>query len=93
VPPKLAARMQLLQAGATNKNDLNDARSVAVAALRSAARRREVTAEDHAAVQGYVDKHEWRAIEAIVPQDEAAKECDLNSYSNPRIVSKGSGST
>ena len=36
VPPKLAARVRLLQAGNTNKNDPNDAFSVAVAALRSA---------------------------------------------------------
>src|ERR1039457_6858185 len=38
VPPKLAARVRLLQAGDTNKNDPNDALSVAVAALRSKAR-------------------------------------------------------
>jgi transposase len=50
VPPKLAARVRLLQAGDTNKNDPNDAYSVAVAALRSRARRQEVTAEDHGAV-------------------------------------------
>src|SRR6266550_3344230 len=49
VPPKLAARVRLLQAGDTNKNDPNDALSVAVAAMRSKARR-EVAAEDHAAV-------------------------------------------
>jgi transposase len=49
VPPKLAARVRLLQAGNTNKNDPNDAYSVAVAALRSKARR-PVLAEDHAAV-------------------------------------------
>jgi transposase len=49
VPPKLAARVRLLQAGDTNKNDPNDALPVAVAALRSKARR-EVAAEDHAAV-------------------------------------------
>ncbi len=49
VPPKLAARVRLLEAGDTNKNDPNDALSVAVAALRSRARR-EVTAEGHAAV-------------------------------------------
>ncbi len=48
VQPKLAARVRLLAAGATNKNDPNDARSVAIAALRSPARR--VTAENHAAV-------------------------------------------
>jgi len=49
VQPKLAARVRLLEAGNTNKNDPNDARSVAVAALRSAARR-EVAADGHAAV-------------------------------------------
>ena len=49
VQPKLAARVRLLQAGNTNKNDPNDARSVAVAALRSPVPRR-VTAEDHTAV-------------------------------------------
>ena len=49
VQPKLAARVRLLQAGDTNKNDPNDALSVAVAALRSTARR-QVAAEDHAAV-------------------------------------------
>ena len=48
-PPKLAARVRLLQAGDTNKNDPNDALSVAVAALRSTARR-EVAADDYAAV-------------------------------------------
>jgi transposase len=35
VPVKLAARVRLLDTGDTNKNDPNDARSVAVAALRS----------------------------------------------------------
>ena len=35
VPPKLAARVRLLATGDTNKNDPNDARSVAIAALRS----------------------------------------------------------
>ncbi len=35
VQPKLASRVRLLQAGGTNKNDPNDALSVAVAALRS----------------------------------------------------------
>jgi transposase len=49
VQPKLGARVRLLTAGNTNKNDPDDARSVAVAALRSAARR-EVSADDHAAV-------------------------------------------
>ena len=49
VPPKLGARVRLLAAGDTNKNDPNDARSVAVAALRSA-EVREVRADDHASV-------------------------------------------
>ena len=49
VQPKLGARVRLLAAGDTNKNDPNDARSVAVAALRSTARR-EVRPDDHAAV-------------------------------------------
>ena len=49
VQPKLGARVRLLAAGDVNKNDPNDARSVAVAALRSADVR-EVRADDHAAV-------------------------------------------
>jgi transposase len=49
VQPKLGARVRLLAAGDTNKNDPNDARSVAVAALRSASCR-EVMPDDHAAV-------------------------------------------
>jgi transposase len=49
VPPKLAARVRLLQAGDTSKNHPNDAFSVAVAALRSKARR-PVIADGHAAV-------------------------------------------
>jgi transposase len=49
VQPKLGARVRLLAAGAVNKNDPNDARSVAVAALRSPSRR-QVQRDDHAAV-------------------------------------------
>jgi transposase len=49
VQPKLAARGRLLATGATNTNDPNDARSVAIAALRSPAVRK-VGAENHAAV-------------------------------------------
>jgi transposase len=49
VPPKLAARVRLLEAGDTNKNDPNDALSVAVAALRSRAPR-QVRADDFAVV-------------------------------------------
>jgi len=49
VPPKLAARVRLLAAGAVNKNDPDDARSVAVTALRSRALR-EVVPDDHSTV-------------------------------------------
>jgi transposase len=49
VQPKLGARVRLLATGNSNKNDPNDARSVAVAALRSKDVR-QVAAEDHAAV-------------------------------------------
>ena len=49
VQPKLASRVRLLQAGDTNKNDPNDALSVAVAALRSRVCR-EVIADDYPAV-------------------------------------------
>ena len=49
IQPKLAARVRLLAAGNTNKNDPNDARSVAVAALRSTGVR-EACREDHPAV-------------------------------------------
>ena len=48
VQPKLAARVWLLAAGAVNKNDPNDARSVAIVALRSAACL-PVRPDDHAA--------------------------------------------
>jgi len=49
VQPKLGARVRLLAAGDTNKNDPDDARSVAVAALRSPGVR-EAVPDDHAAV-------------------------------------------
>jgi transposase len=49
VQPKLGARVRLLATGNSNKNDPNDARSVAIAALRSKGPRH-VAAEDHAAV-------------------------------------------
>ena len=49
VPPKLAARVRLLDSGQINKNDPNDARSVAVAALR-AHELPELAAEDDAMV-------------------------------------------
>jgi transposase len=49
IQPKLGARVRLLATGASGKNDPNDARSVAIAALRSKTPA-EVAAADHAAV-------------------------------------------
>jgi transposase len=49
VQPKLGARVRLLATGQSNKNDPDDALSVAVAALRSRTRH-QVSADDHAAV-------------------------------------------
>lgn len=49
VQPKLAARVRLLNTGQVNKNDPNDARSVAIAALRSRDVRT-VTADNQSAV-------------------------------------------
>ncbi len=49
VPPKLAARVRLLARGNVNQNDPNDARAIAVAALRSAACL-PVRPDDHSAV-------------------------------------------
>jgi transposase len=51
VPPKLAAKARLLSDEATNKNDPNDSRSVAVAGRRSA-KVRPAVAEDYSAVMG-----------------------------------------
>jgi transposase len=51
VAPKLAAKARLLSDGDTNKNDPNDARSVAVAGLRSA-KVRPAVREDYSAVMG-----------------------------------------
>src|SRR6185437_16232016 len=49
VQPKLGAQVRLLATGNVNKNDPNDARSVAVAALRSPGAR-QGRPDDHAAV-------------------------------------------
>jgi len=49
IQPKLGARVRLLATGASGKNDPNDARSVAIAALRSTTAA-EVAAAGHAAV-------------------------------------------
>ncbi len=78
VPPKLAARVRLLNSGDTNKNDPNDARSVAIAALRSPAVR-PVAAEDHTAVMKlWAKRHrELQAVRTQVVCRLHAVLCDL----------------
>jgi transposase len=49
VQPKLGSRVRLLSSGSSNKTDPNDARSVAIAALRAPVRQL-VRADDHVAV-------------------------------------------
>jgi transposase len=55
VPPVLASRVRLLGSGRSQKNDPNDARSVAIAALRSD-RLARVRPDDHARVLGLLAK-------------------------------------
>src|SRR5213078_3722317 len=57
VQPKLASRVRLLQAGDTNKNDPNDALSVAVAALRSKAARPVMTEGYTAVLKVWSKRH------------------------------------
>ena len=57
VPPKLAARARLLNTGNTNKNDPNDARSVAIVALRSPKASGRSQAEDHTAIMKLWTQH------------------------------------
>ncbi|TME28003.1 MAG: IS110 family transposase [Chloroflexi bacterium] len=64
VPATLASRVRVLSSGRSNKNDPNDARSVAVAALRSPAMT-EVRCEDHVTVlrllaKRHIDLGRWR---------------------------------
>jgi transposase len=64
VPATLASRVRVLGTGRSNKNDPNDARSVAVAALRSPAMS-EVRCEDHVTVlrllaKRHIDLGRWR---------------------------------
>jgi transposase len=55
VPPVLAARVRIMGSGRSQKNDPNDARSVAIAALRSD-RLARVRPDDHARVLGLLAK-------------------------------------
>ena len=51
VPPMMASRVRVLGSGKSQRNDPNDARSVAITALRHP-RLRMVVADDHTAVLG-----------------------------------------
>ena len=78
VPPKLGVRVRLLASGNVNKNDPNDARSVAGAALRPAACQ-PVRADDHTAVlKIWVKRHRdlSRARNQVVCRMHAVL-CDL----------------
>ena len=55
VPPMLASRVRVLGSGKSQKNDPNDARSVAIAALRHP-RLKTVKADDHTRVLGLLAK-------------------------------------
>ena len=68
VQPKLAARVRLLATEATNKNDPHDARSVAIAALRSAAPRA-VRAADHTAVLKLWVHRDIRTVQSTMAAD------------------------
>jgi hypothetical protein len=62
VQPKLAARVRLLASGNTNKNDPNDARCVAIAALRSPTPK-VVVVENHAAVMKvWAKRHQLNGV-------------------------------
>jgi transposase len=68
--PKLTARVRLLATESTNKNDPHDARSVAVAALRSTTPKH-VGLEDHAAVMKlWARRH--RNLPAAAPRSPVA---------------------
>jgi transposase len=81
VQPKLGARVRLLATGATNKNDPNDARSVAIAAMRSTAHR-EVAPDDHAAVLKV-----WSKRHRTSPAHRLPAGCTLYSASSSREAS------
>jgi transposase len=88
VQPKLAARVRLLNTGAVNKNDPNDARSVAVAAMRSPDVRA-VAVEDHASVMKvWVRRHRdlSRTRNRIVCRLHAIL-CDLVAGGFPKQIS------
>jgi transposase len=58
VPATLASRIRVLATGRSNKNDPNDAHSIAIAALRAPALR-QVEPADHAEVLRLLSKRNW----------------------------------
>src|SRR6201989_776125 len=88
VQPELACRVRLLQAGDTNKNDPNDALSVAVAALRSRACR-QVTADDYPAVlKAWSTRHrDLGRTRNQAPCRLHAALCDLVPGGHPKEIS------
>jgi transposase len=88
VQPKLGARVRLLDNGSTNKNDPNDARSVAVAAMRAKGLP-EVVKEDHAAVmrvwvrrRSQLTRHRTRVADSL-----HAVICELVAGGLPKEIS------
>ena len=93
VPPKLAARVRLLDSGQINKNDPNDARSVAVAALR-AHELPELAAEDQAMVMRVpVARRGLRAGSRRSPEVPAGQPGDRCPRPHRRRFSGGAGET
>jgi transposase len=76
VPATLASRVRVLSSGRSNKNDPNDARSVAIAALRSPAMT-EVRGEDHVTV--------LRAVGQAPPRPGALAQQGVLSPARPRL--------
>ena len=66
VPPMMASRVRLLESGKSQKTDPNDARSVAIAALRHPGLTT-VGADDHARVLGLLAKRHWEVARRGTP--------------------------
>lgn len=88
VQPKLAARVRLLNTGQVNKNDPNDARSVAIAALRAPGTE-PITAEDETAAMKMWARR-YRGLGSLRTQTVCrlhAVLCDLVPGGFPRRIS------
>ena len=78
VPPVLAARVRIMGSGRSQKNDPNDARSVAIAALRSN-RLARVRPDDHARVLGLLAKRHRDMAGCATPTAAACTRCWASS--------------